>query len=304
MSDRYIPLERYLLEQNIQYRWNVPMKEHTSFHIGGNCDIMLFPKTEEQLQQILFRCHSHEIPTFILGKGSNVLASDYGYRGAVISMTKEMTDIQLMDETVLVCQAGANLAAVCMFALDHGLSGLEFAYGIPGSVGGAAFMNAGAYGGEMKDVVFRCDHVTEEGTSGHLQGNDLDFSYRHSAYEENHFCITKVYVRLKKGDPEQIRETMNDLLNRRKSKQPLEYPSAGSTFKRPDGAYASALIEQCGLKGFSVGDAQVSEKHSGFVINTGNATCADVLELIDEIQCKVYECTGYYLECEVRKIGE
>lgn len=189
---------------------------------------------------------------------------------------------------------------VCRFALEHGLSGLEFAYGIPGSCGGAAFMNAGAYGGEMKDVLYRCDHIDKNGDRGFLEGDDLKLSYRRSAYYDNGCIVTGLYMRLKKDNPEDIKARMDDFLSRRKAKQPLEYPSAGSTFKRPEGYFAGALIEECNLKGTSVGGAQVSTKHAGFVINTGGATCKDVLALCKKVSDTVKAQKGVELEMEIR----
>jgi len=200
-------------------------------------------------------------------------------------------------------QSGASLAQLCTFALENSLSGLEFAYGIPGTVGGAVFMNAGAYGGEMKDVLLNSEYVSTDGTSGELDNEAMELSYRHSAYENSNLVITAASVRLAPADRNEIKSTMNDILARRKEKQPLEYPSAGSTFKRPEGNFAGALIEQCGLKGVSVGGAQVSEKHAGFIINRGGATAADILSLIKHVQARVKAQTGVSLETEIRLIG-
>ena len=189
---------------------------------------------------------------------------------------------------------------MCSFALENSLTGLEFAYGIPGSCGGAAFMNAGAYGGEMKDVLYRCDHIDKNGDKGFIEGEDMRLSYRHSAYYDNGCIVTGLYLKLKKGDKEEIKAKMTELMGRRKDKQPLEFPSAGSTFKRPEGYFAGALIEECNLKGVSVGGAQVSEKHAGFVINTGGATCKDVLDLCKKVSDTVYDKKGVKLEMEIR----
>lgn len=303
MTDSYNALEHCLKENGIRYEWGVPLKEYTSFKIGGNCTILLSPDSIEQVQNAIRCCRKNNINFFILGKGSNLLVSDDGFEGAVICTSNSLHEITMVGETTIACQAGVHLSKLCTFALEQGLTGLEFAYGIPGTVGGAAYMNAGAYGGEMKDVITRCDHIDGEGNPGTFLRKQLDFSYRHSAYSDQNYCITTIYFRLQKGDPEAIKARMEELMHRRVTKQPLEYPSAGSTFKRPEGAYASALIEECGLKGRSVGDAQVSEKHSGFLINRGGATCKQVLELIEQVQQEVYERTGFSLECEVKRIG-
>lgn len=239
---------------------------------------------------------------FVLGKGSNLLVSDRGIKGAVI-YTGKQCGISLTDENTVRAQSGASLAQLCTFALENSLSGLEFAYGIPGTVGGAVFMNAGAYGGEMKDVLLNSEYVSTDGTSGELDNEAMELSYRHSAYENSNLVITAASVRLAPADRNEIKSTMNDILARRKEKQPLEYPSAGSTFKRPEGNFAGALIEQCGLKGVSVGGAQVSEKHAGFIINRGGATAADILSLIKHVQARVKAQTGVSLETEIRLIG-
>ena len=246
----------------------------------------------------ILNCES-DIDYMIIGNGSTILASDDGYRGVVIRLDGDFRKISLVDDDTIYCGAGASLAALCKFALNSGLGGLEFAWGIPGTVGGAIFMNAGAYGGEMKDVVYSVNHLTPEGESGRIEKDGLDFGYRTSVYRGNKAIITGVTIKLKKDDPENIRAKMDDFLGRRSSKQPLEYPSAGSVFKRPEGAFAGALIEQCGLKGHSHGDAQVSEKHAGFIINRSKATANDVKSLIREVQTKVFDETGYNLECEL-----
>ncbi|MDE6723965.1 MAG: UDP-N-acetylmuramate dehydrogenase, partial [Eubacterium sp.] len=208
--------------------------------------------------------------------------------------------IKLVDEETIFAESGASLMKLCRFALDNSLSGLEFAFGIPGSCGGAAFMNAGAYGGEMKDVLYKCRHIDKDGNNGFLEHKDMKLSYRHSAYYDNGCIITGVYLKLKKGNPEEIKAKMDDFLQRRKDKQPLEYPSAGSTFKRPEGYFAGALIEECGLKGKSVGGAEVSTKHAGFVINKGNATCEDILSLCRLCSDTVMKEKGVKLEMEIR----
>lgn len=279
---------------------HAPMKHYTTFQIGGNAELLIKPRDVDALSQIIEYCYDNQIHYLLLGKGSNVLIPDEGIDGAVILLRGNFSGVELQDETILCCLAGTPLARVCYVAYCHGLTGMEFAWGIPGTIGGAAYMNAGAYGGEMRDVIECCEHITREGKIGTLCGEDLDLSYRHSAYTDNGYCITKVIIRLKKGDKQKIRSRMDDLMNRRRTKQPLEYPSAGSTFKRPKGAYASALIDECGLKGFTHHGAQVSEKHAGFVINQNGATAKDVLELIHIVQDVVYKKTGFRLECEVK----
>ena len=281
---------------------DVPMKNYTSFKIGGPADLFLMPKNEKQVSGIASFCAENGTPVFVLGKGSNILVSDSGIRGAVI-FTGGLNSVELTDSLTIKAGSGLSLMQLCNFALENSLSGLEFAFGIPGTVGGAAFMNAGAYGGEMKDVLVSCSHVDMRGMCGVLAGEELDLSYRHSAYEDNGFIITSASVRLEKGEKEQIKEKMYGFLARRKEKQPLEFPSAGSTFKRPQGYFAGALIEQCGLKGTSIGGAQVSEKHAGFVINRGGATADDVLRLVELVAQTVEKETGVRLEPEIRFIG-
>ena len=276
-----------------------PMNKHTSFKIGGNADTYVKVDSLSTLGTIIRECVDSDIDYLILGNGSNVLVSDEGYRGVIIRLDGEFRKISLIDETTIYCGAGASLATLCKFALNNGLSGLEFAWGIPGTVGGAVFMNAGAYDGEMKNVVHSVSHMTPDGGIGRCEKDDLQMGYRTSVYRSNKCIITGVTLKLKKADPEAIRAKMDDFMNRRSTKQPLEFPSAGSVFKRPEGAYAGALIEQCGLKGKCHGGAQVSDKHAGFIINKDNATANDVKSLIREVQTKVYDETGYDLECEL-----
>ena len=276
-----------------------PLSKHTTFKIGGVADTYVKVTSLSKLSTILKECRESDIDYMIIGNGSNILASDDGYRGVVIRLDGDFRKIALVDDDTVYCGAGATLAALCKFALNNGLSGLEFAWGIPGSVGGAVFMNAGAYGGEMKDVVYSVNHLTKNGNPGRTEKDALQFGYRTSVYRQNNAIITGATLKLRKDNPEDIRARMDDYLGRRSSKQPLEYPSAGSVFKRPAGAYAGALIEQCGLKGHSHGGAQVSEKHAGFIINKANANANDVKSLIREVQTKVYDETGFNLECEL-----
>lgn len=276
-----------------------PMSKHTSFKIGGNADVYIKVNNLSKLSTILKECQASDVDYMILGNGSNLLVSDDGIRGVVIRLDGDFRKITLLDDTTIFCGAGATLAYLCKFALNCGLSGLEFAWGIPGTVGGAVFMNAGAYDGEMKDVVHSVSHISPSGEIGRTEKENLNFGYRTSVYRSNNMIITGVTLKLKKGNPDEIRAKMDYYMSRRSTKQPLEYPSAGSVFKRPEGNFAGALIEQCGLKGKTCGGAQVSEKHAGFIINKSNATSKDVRDLIGEIQKTVSEKTGYSLECEL-----
>lgn len=287
----------------IEYRLNAPMSEYTSFKTGGPADILILPKNEPELRRVLSLCYDEEIRPFIFGNGSNLLVSDDGIRGVSVRLASNFDDIRLLNDDMIFCTAGTKLAKLCNFALENSLTGLEFAYGIPGTAGGAAYMNAGAYGGEMKDVLVSCNHLDYSGNPGRLTGDQLGLSYRRSAYTDKYFVITGITVKLEKGDKDEINAKMKDILSRRVDKQPLDLPSAGSFFKRPEGCFAGALIEQCGLKGFSVGGAQVSEKHAGFVVNKGGATTAEIMELGKTVSEKVFNETGVKLEMEVKYIG-
>lgn len=285
---------------NCKYLENEKMSLHTTFKIGGNARLVVYPQNEEQIGEFVKCAKAENVRLIAIGNGSNLLVDDGGIDACVLILGEPFSEIKLIDDETIYAKSGAKLIALCRFAYEHSLSGLEFAYGIPGSAGGAAFMNAGAYGGEMKDVLYKCEHIDKDGNVGFLEGDDISLSYRHSAYYDNGAIITGLYLKLKKGDKAEIKAKMDDLIGRRRAKQPLEYPSAGSTFKRPEGHFAGALIEQCGLKGKSVGGAQVSVKHAGFVINKGNATCNDVLTLCKECSEKVFEETGVKLEMEIR----
>lgn len=280
-----------------------PMNVHTTFRIGGPADILIQPDCEDSLCSVLKKCKELQIPVCIVGNGSNLLVSDDGIRGAVILIGSGLSKITLLDSTTIFCGAGAKLSALCKFALEHGISGFEPLYGIPGTVGGAVYMNAGAYGGEIKDVLVSAKHLTSDGVVGMYQGNELELSYRHSIYCDKDHVITSAVLRGTLTDKSEIQAKMDDFMSRRKDKQPLEYPSAGSIFKRPEGYFAAALIEECGLKGLTVGGAQVSKKHSGFIINIGNATAKDVKELIEKIKNEVMTQKQVDLTCEVRMIG-
>ena len=290
-------LANFLESENIEYRQNEPMRAHTTFKIGGEADIFIIPASPAALISAVKKCTGLEIPYFILGNGSNLLVSDGGIEGAVISLAG-INGIS-SDGEKITCGAGAMLSSVCLKALSLSLTGLEFAYGIPGTAGGALYMNAGAYGGQMADVIESAECLTASGEIKTLKKEDMQLGYRSSVFKNGGLIIISLTLALKKGDKTEIKAEMDDLLNRRKQKQPLEYPSAGSTFKRPEGYFAGALIEKNGLKGLTVGGAQVSEKHAGFVINRGGATAADVKALIGKIQKKVFENDGVMLEPEV-----
>ena len=283
---------------------NVPMSKYTSFKTGGNADLLIIPASVDSLSQIIKKCKELKIKPFVMGNGSNLLVTDSGYKGVIIKIGSNLSSIKLLDENTIECESGVMMKALCNFALDNSLSGLEFAFGIPGNLGGAVYMNAGAYGGEMKDVLYSCTHIDSDGNIGNLTKDQLDLGYRRSAYTDNGYTIISATLKLQKGDKTEIKEAMNDKLRRRKEKQPLEFPSAGSTFKRPEGYFAGALIEDCQLKGYTIGGAQVSEKHAGFVINRGGATSTDILNLIKHIQDTVFEKHGVKLETEVKIIGE
>lgn len=280
-----------------------PMKKHTTFRIGGPADLYLCPHSTEELLEVLAICRGENLPFFILGNGSNLLVSDKGYRGAVIQIGKNLSQIQT-EGNVIRAQAGALLSKVAAKALENGLTGMEFAAGIPGTLGGAVVMNAGAYGGEMKDILKEAQVMTAQGQILTLTREGLKMGYRSSIVKEKDLIVLSACLELAPGDREEIRSTMEDLKQKRVDKQPLDMPSAGSTFKRPEGYFAGKLIMDAGLRGFCIGDAQVSEKHCGFVVNKGEATAADVKELIREVQKRVKEKFGVTLETEVRFLGE
>ena len=294
-------LKQRLAAAGIPYRENEPLAAHCTFKIGGPARLFVQPVTEQQLCQAVELCQNTGARFYLLGNGSNILFADEGYAGVVIDVSALHSEVRVEGTTIFV-GAGAKLSALCKAALDAGLTGLEFAYGIPGTVGGAVYMNAGAYGGEMKDVLARVTYRTAEGEVVEADASTLDLSYRHSVFEENGGCILHAEFRLAQGKPESIKARMQELMAKRVDKQPLDKPSAGSTFKRPAGAFAAALIDQCGLRGYRHGGAAVSDKHCGFVVNLGDATCADVLALCDEVRAIVKEKTGYELEKEIRVV--
>ena len=280
---------------------NESLKKHTSFKIGGKCKILAYPQNSKQVLDILNICKNNKISHFILGKGSNLLISDLGFEGVVIS-SKNLNKIELISDDEIYCESGVNLSKLCGFALKNSLSGLEFAFGIPGSVGGAVFMNAGAYGGEMKDVVKNVICLDNIGKIRKLKWCDLKFSYRHSVFQEQESFILGAVLKLFKSEKPKIKLKMDELLGKRRKKQPLEFPNAGSVFRRPKGGYAAELIEKCGLKGEKIGGAQVSQKHSGFIVNLGGATSDDVNNLIKKIQQVVAKNSGVFLEPEIKYI--
>lgn len=283
---------------------NEPLKNHTSFKIGGPADLFIYVNGNKRLKLLLNLINEKNIPFFIFGNGSNLLVADEGYRGVVISLTKSFKELTLENEQIIKCGAGVPLAKACVFAMKNNLSGLEFAWGIPGSCGGALFMNAGAYGNDISNVIKEGTHITLDGTEKTFNKNDMELSYRKSIYSQNPFIITSLTFELNKSHLEEIRSKMYENIIKRKVKQPLDYPNAGSIFKRPgNGYYAGTLIEQSGLKGTSVGGAMVSPKHAGFIINKGNATAKDVADLIGIIKEKVYKYSGIHLECEVKTLG-
>lgn len=297
----YNELCQILGEENVFTK--EPMSRHTTFRIGGPADYFLTPEKEEQMQELVLFLKETEIPYYIVGNGSNLLVGDKGFRGAIIQICKKMNRIRT-EGTRIHAQAGALLSRIAAEAQKEGLKGLEFASGIPGTLGGAVMMNAGAYGGEMKQVLIRAQVLDGSGKIFEIPAEKMELGYRTSIFSQNNQIVLNAELCLEKGDPEQIREEMEELKRRRTTKQPLEYPSAGSTFKRPEGFFAGKLIQDAGLRGFQVGGAQVSEKHCGFVINKDHATAADVVSLMEQAAERVEALFGVRLEPEVKKIGE
>lgn len=294
-------LQRFVPTENIKY--GEMLKDHTTFRVGGEADAIVIVESVQQLQGILRYLPKVEIPYYVIGNGSNLLVGDKGYRGIIIKLAENMSNVTVVGNRV-IAQAGASLAKVARAALDHGLTGLEFAAGIPGTVGGGVIMNAGAYDGEMKLVVDSVTVINGEGELLTLDNATMEFGYRTSVIKNQNFVVTECTFLLQPGDKEEIKAKMDDFGARRREKQPLEYPSAGSTFKRPEGHFAGKLIMDAGLRGFTVGGAQVSEKHCGFVINTGDATAADIKSLMEKVQEEVYRQFSVRLEPEVIMLGE
>lgn len=279
-----------------------PMSRHTTFRTGGPADLLVQPEAE-QIAPILEVCRNEEIPWTVIGNGSNLLVGDSGIRGVVLEIGKQMSDV-VIEGTVITAGAGAMLSSIASRAAAAELTGMEFASGIPGSLGGAVVMNAGAYGGEMKDILQKVTVLTPDGTVQTLSVKELELSYRHSIIPEKGYLVISAVLKLQAGNADEIQSIMDDLKEKRVSKQPLEYPSAGSTFKRPEGYFAGKLIQDAGLRGFRVGGAQVSEKHCGFIINRDQATSTDICQLMQQVSEIVYEKFGVRLEPEVKKIGE
>ncbi len=287
---------------NVELRMEEPLSKHTSFKIGGPAEVFALPKTEAELSGLLAWAKKRSIVPIVLGSGTNILAADEGRRGLILCTRAMGERLEQVSERMIRASAGITLARLASYAATLGLSGLEFAHGIPGSVGGGLYMNAGAYGGEMKQVTVQTKYMDMDGETHVLEGEAQDFSYRHSAFTGKPWIIVEGTFCLTPKPEAEIREAMQTLLEKRRASQPLELPSAGSTFKRPVGGYAAALIDQAGLKGFRVGDAAVSEKHAGFVVNLGNATAADVLALMEQIKHRVYDASGIMLEPEVVRL--
>ena len=279
------------------------MKKHTTFRIGGPADIFAAPDTMQKAAQVIQICREQKVPFYVIGNGSNLLVSDKGYRGVVVQIYKNLSEIKVEGD-VVTAQAGAMLSVIAKKALAASLTGFEFASGIPGTIGGASVMNAGAYGGEMRDVLQEVTVLTKDGHIRSVAAGELKLGYRYSVIPENEWIVLEAKLKLAHGDYDKIKSRMEELKEQRVSKQPLELPSAGSTFKRPEGYFAGKLIMDTGLRGFSVGGAQVSEKHCGFVVNTGDATAADVRGLISEVSKRVKEQFGVTLEPEVKMLGE
>lgn len=300
-QDFYNALKDVLTEDKVLA--DEPMKNHTTFRVGGAADYYTVPESKEEVRDIIRLCRQWDVPFYIIGNGSNLLVSDKGYRGVMIQVYRDMSEITVEGHTVRA-QAGALLSSIAARALSAGLTGFEFAAGIPGTLGGACVMNAGAYGGEMKDVLRYVTVLTEDGAFLTLHRDELELGYRTSVIARKGYIALEAEIELKEGSKDEIKARMDELKEKRVTKQPLEYPSAGSTFKRPEGYFAGKLIEDAGLRGFRVGGAQVSEKHCGFVINRGSATAADIMALITEVADRVERQTGVRMEPEVKRLGE
>ncbi len=309
---KQVQLERVqqaLDKMEVSYLIDEPLSKHTTFRVGGAVPLMIFPQNAKEViaTKLLLKELAQEfgmvVPMTVLGNGSNVLVADEGLDGIVMILDSNFANIKEVGEHQLFVTAGTNLSLLCQYAKAKGLSGLEFAYGIPGSVGGAVYMNAGAYGGEMKDVVDGVNFVDSKGDVRTYQKKDLEFGYRQSVFQGKQDIILGVLLSFTPADPLVIEEKMKEILSRRRDKQPLEYPSAGSTFKRPEGHFAGQLIQEAGMKGYAVGGAQVSEKHAGFVINKGNATAKDIDQLMSLVKSRVKRHSGVTLEPEVQPLG-
>ena len=302
MKNHFAEIQKLIPE--IRLLQNACLADFTSFQFGGPADLLAEPSTATEIVRLVQYANQNGLPYLVIGKGSNLIVRDGGIRGLVIVLADRYSRIELLTQTTIRAEAGARLIALARFAYEQGLSGLEFACGIPGSLGGAVAMDAGAYGGEMKQVVQQVTALDRTGQIIQLSNREMNFSYRHSTALEQQLIVLSAELELTAKDPAEIKAQMDDLSAKRRSKQPLQYPSAGSVFKRPPGNFAGPLIEQAGLKGYRIGDAQVSELHAGFIINLGHATASDVLQLIQYIQSTVLRQSGIWLEPEIQIIGE
>ena len=295
-------LQRQIAEllPDIDILYNEPMEKHTSFHIGGNAEIMVLPRDTDSLREILRACERCKVQPRILGAGTNILAPDDGIAGVVVCLKDALNELKQIGDTQIYASAGVTMSRAAVFAASHSLGGMEFAHGIPGTVGGGVYMNAGAYDGEIADICLYADLMRPDGTVVRVSGADMEFSYRHSRLENSADIVLGAAFQLVSRPEAEIREKMQSLLSRRKASQPLDMPSAGSAFKRPKGGYAAALIDEAGLRGYRVGDAAVSEKHTGFAVNLGNATASDVTKLLQNVSDIVFERFGIRLEPEIR----
>ena len=295
-------IEKLKQIQNLKVEENVMLKKYTTFKVGGPANIFVTPRTEQALMNLTQIINKTDQSYFVLGKGSNIIVGDKGYNGIII-YTGQLDKIKV-DNNTIVAQSGATLKDIAEIAQDYSLTGMEFASGIPGTLGGAVFMNAGAYGGEMNDIIQKVSAVDQKGQKKVMPKKELNLSYRSSIFQENEYIILDAFLKLTKGNKDDIRAKMDKLERKRKNKQPLEYPSAGSSFKRPKDHYTGPLIEKANMKGYQIGGAQVSEKHAGFIVNKGNATAQDIVKLIQKIQKEVYAISGVKLKPEPKFLGK
>lgn len=301
MCNKYCGIEKIIKKENIKY--NEEMKNHITMKVGGPCDVMVLPESINDIKNVIEYAKENDIKYYIIGNGSNLLVLDEGIRGIVIKITNKFGKIEVVDDEI-IAEAGAGIPKLAQVAKKHSLKGLEFACGIPGTVGGCVCMNAGAYGGEMVDVVKEVTYINEKGEIKTILGKDMDFSYRHSIFSDNKdLVILSATFKLEHGNIEEISKIMSENTLARSTKQPLEYPNFGSVFKRPEGYFVGKLVQDSGLRGKQIGGAQVSEKHTGFIVNKNNATCKDVLDLIKYVQDTVFEKFGVHLNTEVKIIG-
>lgn len=301
MTDEALVFFKQNFKEN-QLLFNEPMKNHTSFKIGGNAEVLILPETVEEIKKLVKYFNENNLNYFVMGNGTNLLVSDNGFKGAIIKLSKNFSDIKVEGDKIFA-QGGAFLSKIANTALKHALTGFEFASGIPGSLGGGICMNAGAYGGELKDIL-KTITVLDKGEIKALSVDEAELEYRNSRILKEKMLVLEAEIQLKKGNAEEISSVMKELKAKRNDKQPVDMPSAGSTFKRPEGYFAGKLIQDAGLRGFTVGGAQISEKHCGFVVNRGNATCGDVLELCEKVKEIVYDKFGVTLEREIQVLGE